>query len=212
MPRHNGPVDVKNLPMKTLLNFNRVFYSVKESTGDWLLHNKENDMERDDELNIQLASPQQTRLVLELYRSLVGSPGCLWNEEYPGLEEVVEDQQRGGLYCLVDGQGQVLAAIGAIDAVDDPEIGELGCWDPSIKSMMVLSRLGVRLDCQRRGLARRLVSHVLEDVRRKGFDGVCLIAGKNNPAAVALYESMGFAFRGEGMLFDILWRYYDRKL
>ncbi len=158
------------------------------------------------------AGLQEVQPVLQLYQSLVGSPGCLWSEDYPALADVQKDQAQDGLYCLYDESGALIAAMAAEDMEADPEIKAAGCWNPQFQHPAVLSRLGVRIDCQRRGMAQALLLFTMEELKKQGFDGVCLMAGKENPGAVALYEGMGFHFCGEGQLFEIDWKFYEKRL
>ncbi len=54
----------------------------------------------------------------------------------------------------------------------------------------------VRLDCQRRGVGRRLYSVLLEIVRRQGFYTACAGITMPNDASVGLHRAMGFELIG----------------
>ena len=55
-----------------------------------------------------------------------------------------------------------------------------------------LSRVFVRRANRRQGLARMLLSHLLREARRLGYLRIRLETGHRQPAAMALYESLGF--------------------
>lgn len=54
---------------------------------------------------IRLAEPENAEEVMRLYRSLVGTKGLTWNENYPLLEDVERDISEKSLYIAVsDGE------------------------------------------------------------------------------------------------------------
>lgn len=48
-------------------------------------------------------------------------------------------------------------------------------------------------DCERRGVATRLLDHVLVRLTEKGCEDICLEVAIDNVAALALYHRLGFA-------------------
>ncbi|GLR13801.1 ribosomal protein S18-alanine N-acetyltransferase [Chitinimonas viridis] len=59
-----------------------------------------------------------------------------------------------------------------------------------------LLTLGVRQDCQRRGIARQLVETVAEQGREEGAAVMILEVRKSNAAARSLYRRLGFVENG----------------
>lgn len=55
-----------------------------------------------------------------------------------------------------------------------------------------IAMLAVRTDHRGRGLARRLVQTTVAKMRQTGADEICLETEVTNPAAMRLYENMGF--------------------
>ena len=53
--------------------------------------------------------------VLQLYRDVVNTPGCTWDDTYPAMENIAEDLAQGALYCLRDAAGMPAAAAGSGD-------------------------------------------------------------------------------------------------
>ncbi len=74
-----------------------------------------------------------------------------------------------------------------------------------------VEHLAVRSDCRGRGIGRKLMIHAQEYAEQAGFMNCALHVAKNNPAAVALYESLGFVRVREERRFASGWlfREYD---
>ena len=62
--------------------------------------------------------------IVGLYRSAIGTEGCVWNENYPTEEDALIDLACGGLYVLLDG-GEI---VGAVSVLGENELEELDCW------------------------------------------------------------------------------------
>jgi ribosomal-protein-alanine N-acetyltransferase len=107
----------------------------------------------------------------------------------PWREEDFED--------LLDGAG----IYGFVARAEAP-LGVILCR-VAAEEMEVLT-LGVAQDARRRGVARALMDAGLEAARRAGARACFLEVAVDNPAAVALYESLGFRRAG------LRRRYYDR--
>lgn len=154
------------------------------------------------------ASAEDIPSLLALYRSLVGTPGCAWNDAYPGRENILEDLARQALYCLCAPDGTIVAAA---SAGQDDELQGL-CWSPEIQSFCDLSRVAVRPELQNQGLGGLLLRHVMQDARQRGFDGMRMLVSSGNPAAVALYEKAAFSRCGQVERYGIDFYCYERKL
>jgi ribosomal protein S18 acetylase RimI-like enzyme len=149
----------------------------------------------------RMAENGDADVILRLYRSIVGTPGCTWNSEYPGMENILSDIGKASLYCLCDGEGRIIAAAAA---GEEDELEHDGIpWDKRMKRPCDLARIGVRPDLQRQGLGKLVLSHVLKDAQRRGFDGMRMLVSKGNPAALALYENAGFRRCGEIFKYDM---------
>ncbi|MDR1705128.1 MAG: GNAT family N-acetyltransferase [Clostridiales bacterium] len=158
-----------------------------------------------DSYDFGLARPEDAAEVMALYRSLIGTPGCAWSENYPALEFVEADIAEDSLFVLRD-KGRIIAAAAA-GAFEAPEGIECAIDNPR-----ELSRLGVLLNMQGRGIGGIILRHVIEAVRGRGFDGICLLASKDNPAALALYEKNGFMRRGEVFAYGVDFYYYENAI
>lgn len=155
---------------------------------------------------IEKALPGDAEEIFAIYEELKGSPGCTWDESYPTLEFVKNDiEKRNSLYKLSE-NGRVIAAayLGDFEEVETPE-----CFDKSVKRFGELSRVGVRKEFHRMGYAQKLLSFLIARAAKLGYDGLALLVGTENTAAITLYEKLGFVRCGEGNLYDTAWFFYE---
>ena len=155
--------------------------------------------------------------VEKLWQSLVGTPGCMWDEEYPAASDARRDVEEGALYvlCLADENAdkeETERIIGAMAAGDDDELWSLSCWDRGIHRRCGCARLGIAADFQGRGLAETLFSYVEQDVIQRGFDGIGFLVSPYNPAALAVYHKMNYKKVGETWRYEQDFYCYEKKL
>ena len=103
--------------------------------------------------------------ILALYQSLIGTPYCAWGNGYPGEQEFDYDMKRNALFCMENEDGEI---IGTITVDEDPQVEALTCWSKTLQPSAELSRLGVRTDMQNQGIARRLLQHGMEELKKQG--------------------------------------------
>lgn len=151
-----------------------------------------------------LASHDDIPEIVDIYRSLVGTPGCTWDLEYPSRESAEWDFENKSLYVLKQ-NGKIVAAA---SAGDFNELGHLP-WTP--EHPCELARIGVMPSMQGRGVGTAILQSVMKAMREKGFDGIRMLVSKTNPAALALYEKNGFSRCGEVFMYDIDFFCYEIK-
>ena len=160
-------------------------------------------------LEISKALSGDAEEITAIYDSLKGSPGCTWDEEYPTLEFVRNDiENRNSLYKVTDG-GRIIAAayLGEFEEKERPE-----CFDKSMRRLGEISRVGVRREYHRKGVAFGLITHLLGEAERLGYDGAVLLVGTENHAAMRLYEKAGFERCGEAFLYETHWFCYQYRM
>ncbi|MEA4832919.1 MAG: GNAT family N-acetyltransferase [Oscillospiraceae bacterium] len=157
-------------------------------------------------MKIMLASLENSDEIMALYKSLVGTPGCTWDEYYPSSENIAQNIRNNSLYIIKDDCGGIIAAAGA--EVERAHIN-IGCWSKEIKNPCGLFRVAVRGDMHNRRIGETLVRYIKDDLFSKGFDAVILLVSPTNPAAVSLYKKCGFVKRGECSMYDTQWDCYE---
>lgn len=160
------------------------------------------------EFQFGLASEADACEILSLYHGNIGSPGCTWSLEYPCMENIAEDIGKSSLYCLRDKEHRIVAAAaaGEYDELDDDGIA----WDAAMRHPCDLARIGVLPGLKGRGLGLLILENLIQDVKRRRFDGIRMLVSKTNPAALALYHKTGFSCCGEIYKYDIDFFCYER--
>jgi ribosomal protein S18 acetylase RimI-like enzyme len=160
-------------------------------------------------MNFTQASEKDKSEILALYRSLAGTEFCAWTEDYPGEIDIEGDLSRDGLFCLKDEKGEIA---GVISIDQDENVERLTCWSKELQPSAELSRIGVRVENQNQGIARKLLQHAMEELRRRGKRSVHLLVCKTNKKAIRSYEKLNFEVVGECQMFGEDWWCYEKVL
>lgn len=120
-----------------------------------------------------------------------------WDEVYPDGPLIAQDIATGTLHVL-DGPDGVIGCV-TVDDRPDPLWQGLH-WSADSKPFAAVHRLMVRPSCQGRGLARRLMSHAELNARGQGCRSIRLDTFTKNPAALALYEKLGYRLTGTALM------------
>lgn len=111
-----------------------------------------------------------------------------------GLRLILDDPQIGRLF-VVRVNGEVAGMANALIAVSTAE----GC------RVLVLEDVIVKAKFRGQQLGRRLIEHILDWGRASGLPRVTLLADKDNAAALAFYEKLGFERSAMKVLRKSLW-------
>ncbi len=144
--------------------------------------------------------------IRQLYKSAIGSEGCTWSEEYPGIEHTEGDLKRHGLFCLKAENGEV---IGAISIDDDELVENLPFFH---RDGAELARLVVKESYQNQGIAGKLLEYAMEILRERGYTYVHFLVSKYHKKALRAYEKLHFHKVGETDLYEGQWWCYEKPL
>lgn len=145
--------------------------------------------------------------VLCFYHSLLGIEGCAWSEDYPAMEEIEGDISRNSLFLLKDKDGEIAATI-SID--NDPVVKALDFWkDPN---GVEISRLGVSIKYQNRGIARFMIESVSKEIKKRGYSSVRYLVCRHNQPALNSYKKLNFEEVGECRLFEEDFLCFEKSL
>lgn len=158
---------------------------------------------------IRKACEKDIDSVVELYTSLMGTEGCTWGDDYPNRSDVHSDVSKDCLYVVCDMNQEI---IGAAAVGKDDELDILDCWSPEIMNTSNLSRIGIRLSYQNKGIATYFLTFLEKECAKQGYDGMRFLVGKSNHKALALYNKFQYRNVGETFMFDIDWYCYEKKL
>lgn len=142
--------------------------------------------------------------IVELYHSLVGTPGCTWSMDYPSKLTAECDLESNSLFVLKQG-----CKIIAVASVGD--FNELGHLQWVLERPCELARIGVTSTIQKQGIGTVILQHIIRTAKEKGFDGIRMLVSKTNPSALALYDKNGFDRCGEVVMYGIDFYCYQMK-
>ncbi len=133
--------------------------------------------------------------IMELIRSCVRhmeSRGILqWDELYPDETTIAAGIDNQELFLLErDGRLSVVT----LNEYQEPAYLSVDWHYPG--KALVVHRLAVDPNFQGRGLGRELMRFSHKFARKRGYDTIRLDAFSGNPAAVALYERLGYRRAG----------------
>lgn len=141
------------------------------------------------------AKREDLEKVFQLYRSVVGTPCCVWDDDYPGWIDINEDHENGTLYVMEEDA----AILGSISIVVHNELDELTFWKE--KEARELARVAVAPGQQGKGIAQRMVLEITSILKAQGVPSIHLLVAKANPPAQSVYRKCGFQFLGSCFMF-----------
>lgn len=159
-------------------------------------------------MEIRKAKIEEAEEILKIYKSLIGYEGCLWDEYYPNIEIVNNDIKKETLYVALIGN----EIVGAAQAGIDEELFNMEFFSKEKKNPRDLSRVAVKKEYQKQGIARKIIAYIEDELRKEGVDYMYLTVGKTNIKAYNLYKSIGYETKGEMVKFDIDWYCQEKKL
>ena len=138
----------------------------------------------------------EAQAILALYKAVVGTPFCTWDESYPGITEITGDLSSETLYVLEDHK----ELIGAISIVPENEIDDYDCWKVK-ENVREFARVVLRPDQQHKGLSFYLVEGIIQELQRQKVAAIHIAVAKNNVPAQKVYRKTGFDFCGEADMY-----------
>ena len=147
----------------------------------------------------ETVGPERLGEFMAFYRSLIGEPGCTWDETYPDPEQTRLDLENREVRCLLDADGRIAGAV-TLSGMEEDILSVPGA-EPYADCLLPV-RLGVRRDLWGRGLGARLFTGALDWARERGGSGLLFLVSRENPRAKALYERLGSRVIGPCRMYD----------
>lgn len=144
--------------------------------------------------------------VYALYRSLVGTPRCTWDENYPGWLQINEDLAAGGLYVMAQGD----SILGAISIVAENELDALPCW--KCRMAKEIARVAVTPGQQGKGIGFAMAQNVCAMLAQQGVPAVHLLVSPENAPAQRIYQKCGFEYLGPCTMFGLDFLACEKRL
>ena len=146
--------------------------------------------------------------ILALYRSELGTPLCMWDEEYPTEREIAFDLSRNALVVLKE-NGRIIAAV-SLD--QDEQVEALDVWSKELQPSGELSRLAVAADYQNQGIAGLMIRQGMELLREKGCKSAHFLVSVENEKALRAYAHLNRKNAGECFLYGMRFYCYEKRL
>ena len=151
--------------------------------------------------------------VVKIYKDAIEVMDSLgihqWDAVYPSAETLRQDIENGSMYLgLMD---QCIVSIFVLDPQCDELYGD-GDWRHPSLPFSVVHRLCVNPACQGTGVATQTMRHIEGVLRDEGIAVIRLDAYSKNPAALRLYEKLGYVKVGEVPFRKGIFFLFEKKL
>jgi GNAT superfamily N-acetyltransferase len=133
-----------------------------------------------------------------------------WDDLYPTEATLRADVAAGTLY-IAAATGRPIAGTFVVDQREEPEYAAVA-WRLVGAPVSVVHRLMIHPDCQRRGLARHLMTFAEIAARRAGCGAIRLDAFTGNAPSLRLYRGLGYADVGQVRFRKGLFRCFEKDL
>lgn len=147
-------------------------------------------------MTLRLATAQDVHEIYNLYESVKGKGFCVWNESYPGMEEINHDIETANLFILEDESN----LIGAASIVPENELDGMQCWEIQ-ENAAEIARVVINPKYQGKGFSQKLVTEILIKAKSRKFSAVHLSVASSNIPAYKNYHKIGFKTVGEADMY-----------
>jgi ribosomal protein S18 acetylase RimI-like enzyme len=148
-------------------------------------------------MKIRHANSQDLKTVMNLIRSCVNHMEAQeihqWDEIYSDESIIKNDIVKQQLYLLEDA-GKVCGII-ALNEDQEPEYKNVSWKFPG--KTLVVHRLAIEPSYQQKGFAKMLMQFAHKMAKEEHYENIRLDAFIHNPAAVGLYEKLGYRKAGK---------------
>jgi ribosomal protein S18 acetylase RimI-like enzyme len=133
-----------------------------------------------------------------------------WDDVYPTEGTLRADVAAGTLHVAA-APGHPIAGAVVVDQREEPEYASVA-WRLVGKPVRFVHRLMIHPDCQRRGLARHLMTFAETTARHAGCGALRLDAFTGNAPSLGLYRGLGYEDVGQVRFRKGLFRCFEKDL
>lgn len=153
------------------------------------------------------ANNDETQTIYEIYTSARNNTFSTWDDEYPSMANITNDIEKDNLFVLELNK----KIIGTISIVDINELDDFDCWKYK-DNVCEFARVSIKKTHQSQGLAKYLVSFILDEIKRRGHKVVHISVAKNNKPALNTYIRLGFENMAETKLYGGTYYLMEKKI
>ena len=132
-----------------------------------------------------------------------------WDELYPTVDDVSSDIDDQTLFVLA--QEKEIAAVITLNETQEDEYKN-GRWTFLDGRIAVIHRLCVDTRYQNQGIAKTIMLLAEKQLHENGYSAIRLDVFSQNPFAIKLYESLGYARVGEVLFRKGKFYLYEKSL
>lgn len=148
-------------------------------------------------MNLRKAVQTDINIVADIYKSVIDLNYSVWTEDYPTIQNAVQDFRNGNLYIF----GNDNTIIGACSVETESIFKNTDFWKINDGTQCEISRIVISPEYQGNGYARIMVGKLIEILTGNGCNSVHLFVVKSNVPAVETYRKLNFDFSGECSMF-----------
>jgi ribosomal protein S18 acetylase RimI-like enzyme len=150
--------------------------------------------------NQDLMEPGATAVIVPAGRddlpAIARLAGIIWRAHYPGIISAEQiDYMLGWMYNREALEKELIGGTSFDQLFVGKQLIGFGSYGKETETEMKLHKLYVDPAWQRRGFGRRLLAHVEEAARGRGFSKLVLGVNKRNEKAIAAYHKHGYSIR-----------------
>ena len=157
---------------------------------------------------IRFAREEDREAIMSLYRSMIGTEGCTWDDNYPSDECFSKDLEGNDIICMEE-DGIIVSAL-SFDK--DEDVAGLDVWTKELEPSKEFSRMVVREQYQNRGIARQMLTEGMRILRERGYRSTHYLVSPGNKKALNSYIKLGFNKVGEREYAGHDWLCYEKEL
>lgn len=147
---------------------------------------------------LKLITAYQIDKVMDIYQSvkddMLQAGLDQWDDVYPNRAVLLNDIEQKELFGYY-ANDELVACI-ALNSVQSPEYKAVS-WQLNDDLPLVVHRLCVHPENKGQGIAQRIMTYVETYAMKKNYQSIRLDAFQKNPAAVHLYQKVGYDLVGE---------------
>lgn len=130
--------------------------------------------------------------IKKLYKNVIKTTFTTWGENYPSDNLLFDDIKNEQLFILRD-NSKIIAVSFLGTKNNDTED-----WSLKLSSPMFVARICVSPDYQGKGIGSYFMNQIICEAKNRGADGMHFHVCTKNPAAIKMYEKVGFENYGRG--------------
>lgn len=166
-------------------------------TQGLLIYNTQTQKAEKEQLQITEAKPEELNEIHQMYRNakvaLEHKGIYQWTDSYPNRQIIEHDIKKGILFVLKNND----IIIGAINISEEQEVEyQTIKWQFDANKVLVIHRLVVEPEQQRKGYARKLMDFAEQFARQESYTSIRLDAYSDNESVIAFYKKRAYYIRG----------------